>query len=398
MKIKPYIQKYLNANQTSAELESNENLSRQFENVIVIPILAEYETFPSTWQRLTKALAIASPTLVLVVVNNPPITAANKMAVANNQLLLKKLRQNSFSTSKNGVLAWIDASSPGCEIRPDHGVGGARKLGMDSALQYLNFNCNPLIFSLDADTLVESDYLTSPREFFCLHPEIIGIILNFKHQLGKTPEEEKAIRIYEKFMDSYVAGLRQSPTPYAYHAIGSAIVCRAESYIKAGGMRARPAGEDFYFLQALCKCGKPPRPVQDFSGTCVFPSARPSERVPFGTGPQIKKIIQKMKTTDNPAVFYNPQIYKILANIFTKVASGDLEKSLDGYLDSLPAEAQGFMDKYEFRKSWSKIIKNTPDDSEKIIWAFHTWFDAFKILKFIHFCEQEPYNYQRVRG
>jgi hypothetical protein len=23
----------------------------------------------------------------------------------------------------------------------------------------------------------------------------------------------------------------------------------------------------------------------------------------------------------------------------------------------------------------------------KIRWAFHTWFDAFKTLKFVHFCE-----------
>src|SRR5690606_20058535 len=63
-------------------------------------------------------------------------------------------------------IAYIDASSPGLEApEGTGGVGMARKIGMDTALRVLKNSVNEprLIISLDADTIVRPDYLTSVR-------------------------------------------------------------------------------------------------------------------------------------------------------------------------------------------------------------------------------------------
>ena len=71
--------------------------------------------------------------------------------------------------------------------------------------------------------------------------------MNFAHRSGKNDVEHAAIKIYENFMRYYVRGLEFAGSPYAFYALGSAIICRAEAYVKAGGMRARNGGEDFLF-------------------------------------------------------------------------------------------------------------------------------------------------------
>ena len=56
--------------------------------------------------------------------------------------------------------------------------------------------------------------------------------------------------------------------------------------MKAGGMNRRQAGEDFYFIQKLVPAGG----YFSLNSTVVYPSPRPSFRVPFGTGASITKL------------------------------------------------------------------------------------------------------------
>ena len=66
-------------------------------------------------------------------------------------------------------LGYIDASSKGFEIpEREGGVGMARKIGMDKALRLLNknFSEKKLIVSLDADTLVQTNYLDAIKNYF----------------------------------------------------------------------------------------------------------------------------------------------------------------------------------------------------------------------------------------
>ena len=65
--------------------------------------------------------------------------------------------------------------------------------------------------------------------------------------------------------------------------IGSAMSFRVNAYKKAGGFKVKNAGEDFYTMQQIKKIGI----ICSWLGNTIYPSARISDRVVFGTGPAI---------------------------------------------------------------------------------------------------------------
>ena len=375
-------------------------LTQKYDIAVVIPAFAENEYIDSTLHSLKDAtLNINDKILILIVVNNPPPSLSNPMLNEhiNNNLKLIHRMKSSFSNlnSETFTLAYIDAASPGNEISSKHGVGGARKIGCDTVLPLLNWQNNPLIFFLDADTVVPKNYISSGLEFLKTNKNICGAYFKFSHSKGTTPENEKAIRLYEQYLNHFVEGLKYAKSPYAYHAVGSTIVCRAEAYVKAGGMRAKQAGEDFYFLQALCKVGHLPLPIQEITECCITPSSRCSFRVPFGTGAKMNELVPKISSFKE-AFFYNPQIFEYIRQTIMLTNDSLLVDSPEKWILKLPLPIQEYFKSKNFLKNWINILKNTPKNKEKIIWAFHIWFDAFKILKFMHFCEKEPFNLFKV--
>jgi len=353
---------------------------RRYKNVIAIPVFAELNHLPRTLKSLSENHpAILDDTMIITVVNNPPADSAGPAKLRENSETLGAMRNSQFPCQDRLQLFWVDASSSGHEINPREGVGAARKIGMDLALEFLDFSgASPLVISLDADTIVGRNYLEAINEYFIANPGIAGATISFAHQPGRTPEEDAAITCYELFMRYYAEGLRISQSPYAYHVLGSAMAFRAEEYVRAGGMRKRNGGEDFYFMQALRKIGE----VGEIGGTTVFPSSRPSDRVPFGTGPRISQILDGGKELR----FYNPAIFLILKNLFSMVGACDTSlQLLDA--DKLDPVFKEYLIGNNFFHEWEKILRNTPKEKEKIQWAFHTWFDAFRTLKFVHSCE-----------
>ena len=241
-------------------------------------------------------------TLVICVVNNHRPHMAAKAQIRDNQETLSLLKEIVFRSpvffghsgqdiqvSIFGRLsdselraAYIDASSPGLEIPDrDGGVGTARKIGMDAALGLIGTGAKEdgVLCCLDADTLVEENYLSAVRAYF-EETENPAAVVSYAHQRPVDPGLQAAICCYEIFLRSYVIGLSYAGSPYAFHAIGSTIACTAEAYVGVRGMNRRTAAEDFYFLNKLAKIGK----IGTVTNTTVFPSARISERVPFGTG------------------------------------------------------------------------------------------------------------------
>lgn len=350
---------------------------RTFTHAVVIPACAEREFLPRTLESLVACeLANGLDVAVIVVVNNH--SGASAEVRADNQDTLKYLSGCGLQLN----LFYIDAASPGCEISLKGGVGEARKLGMDCALRLLEPVESALMFCLDADTVVEGNYFNAALAFFCAEPESPAGVLSFHHQAGSSPAHEAAVRQYEHYMDSYVAGLKYAGSPYAYHAIGSAIVCRAGAYVSCGGMKVRNGGEDFYFLQSLRKLGV----IGEISASTVHPSARDSDRVSFGTGPRIKRIIG-----GDPIKFYDPAVFvelkRILELVETLPEGGFIR--LPELFDELSGHAAAFMREHGFAEAWSRIYRNTPTRPGFMARAFHTWFDAFRTLKFIHFCEDK---------
>ncbi|MFA6716356.1 MAG: glycosyltransferase [Victivallaceae bacterium] len=360
----------------------------EFSGAVVIPALAEYDFLPETLEALVKCQPARNSTAVVVVVNSSRETPTEK--IAENETTLAALRNG--NTDFCGGLAggrelfWIDANSPGKQISPSGGVGEARKTGMDSCLQYFEAKTlhEKLFFCLDADTLVSENYLSAAYEFFRRNKDTQAATVNFSHRAGQTKAEHKAIELYEKFMRYYVRGLEFAGSPYAFYALGSAIICRAEAYIRTGGMRARNGGEDFYFMQAVCKFGR----CGIIENALVRPSARPSDRVPFGTGPKVREIIN-----GHELLFYNPEIFRNLKTLLETVNKlTELEEfsALPEILTAnCDAESRKFLEQNNFNIVWQKIFRNTKPESIYLKKAFHTWFDAFRTLKYIHFCEKK---------
>lgn len=348
----------------------------------MIPAFAESEYLPQTLRSLSEnSPDELNDTMVVIVVNNPPPGTADPAKLRENAAKLELMRSSQFPCQDRLQFFWIDASSPGLEINPKEGVGAARKIGMDLSLEFLDWEKEkPLLISLDADTVVEDNYLETVHEYFTANPQMAGAAINFRHQPGRTVEEDSAITQYELFMRYYVEGLRIAKSPYAYNVLGSAMVCRSEDYVRAGGMRRRNGGEDFYFMQALRKVGG----IGQITGTTVHPSPRPSDRVPFGTGPRISQILNgrdEMK-------FYNPEIFFILKKLFSTVECLDIACPVFD-IKKLDPMVKSYLVENKFFDEWKKILLNTPREKGKIPWAFHTWFDAFRTLKFVHFCEKK---------
>ncbi|MBW6509184.1 MAG: hypothetical protein K0A94_06505 [Desulfuromonadales bacterium] len=334
---------------------------------LVIPALAEADSLPATLQSLaTNDPDLLKRTLVIVVVNQRQDVSATLRR--NNERTLSWLASQPCSPLQ---LNWIDAASTAFELPPGQGVGLARKIGFDAALERLNWNNGPFLISLDADTLVDPDYLTALFRHFATAQQP-GAVLPFRHQAATDLVEEEAIRAYELYLRSYRFGLETAGSPYAYHSIGSAFACRAQGYIAAGGMNRRLAGEDFYFLQQLNKVGG----VAALQGTLVHPASRCSERVPFGTG----RIVAQSRQGTRPA-------YRLVtAQAFAQLQEwlGMVAAQPNGTADDLLKRAQqisrelaAFLVERDFSTSWVRLQRNHASSTQRLR-AFHHWFDALR--------------------
>ncbi|MEN6467835.1 MAG: glycosyltransferase family 2 protein [Smithella sp.] len=375
------------------------------EQVVVIPAYAEKDLIFSTLASIAaNHEAALEKSLILCVINNKAAAAAldkenNAQTLARLAALISKKSLSPFMDTddlRDALpriadrplrLGYMDASSPGLEIpHPVGGVGMARKIGMDAALRLLmNSGDGPrLILSLDADTLVRPDYLSSVRNVFTSGMAQTGTIA-YEHQMPSDRIEQMAISCYEIFLRYWVLGLQYAESPYAFHSIGSTIVTTADTYLAVRGMNRREAGEDFYFLNKLAKIS----PIRQIGETVVYPSARVSKRVPFGTGAAVGKTVSGERQEHS---LYDPRIFIILKEwialmkqCFNQSADQIMARArdIDPGLESFLA-ARGFL------SVWPKIRSNLKDQ-KTYIRQFHNWFDGFETLKMINYLTKEYY-------
>ena len=230
---------------------------------------------------------------VIIVVNAP--CDASEESIDNNKLTIlnieswKKENRNCFFR----LFAFITESSVS-----GWGVGLARKTGMDEAVRRFNSINNPggVILNLDADCLVEQNYLVSVCNDLMKRKDRSACSIYFEHPLGGDDFPitiYKSIALYELHLRFYFQGLAYAGFPFVFHTVGSAIAVKALPYIKAGGMNRKQAGEDFYFIQKLVPAGG----YFSLNTTTVYPSPRASFRVPFGTGASIEKLTKENSST-----------------------------------------------------------------------------------------------------
>lgn len=257
------------------------------------------------------------------------------------------------------------------------GVGLARKIGMDEALfRFSGAVRNGIIACFDADSTVAPNYFVALAD--ALKKPVYGCNIFFEHNVeANSPAVNKAITDYELFLRYYNLALNYADLPYAHFTVGSSMAVSCEGYIKVGGMNKRKAGEDFYFLQKIIQAGK----FLELTSTTVMPSARVSDRVPFGTGKAIADRLKFDVSADYET--YSFPVFSLLKTFSDKLRRYDL--------NDWPPEIEAFLPD-NFRESLTKVRKNNLRE-EKYQQGVFQLFSAFQVMKFLHFMRDE-YGYK----
>jgi hypothetical protein len=346
--------------------------------VVVIPSHAEPDLL-STLQSLQAASQPDCAVEVIWVLN-----ASAEAASAIHTQHLQDLEQ---------ILAWQKAHSPwfelillnAADLPPKHaGVGLARRIGMDLAterLLSLGRGTAPIV-CLDADcTVAENYFVALERHFYSAAPKSPACSIAFAHPLKEGLSEDLAAGIlrYELYLRYYVQGLRYAQLPCAFHTIGSSMAVRAGVYRAQGGMNRRKAGEDFYFLHKLMPLGG----FTQINSTCVYPTARVSERVPFGTG----KAMGEWLSAPNPAYpVYHPQSFAQIQQLLQGLQGiyPLTETKLSQFESQLPVPLKRWFAQEAGPAKLVEIQANS--SSEKVFFQrFFRWLDGFAVLKLVHF-------------
>lgn len=380
----PIMTKYLQTRAITAPWRIEGCADTGFAGAVVIPALAESGRLFATLRSLAAhPPELLSRFLVLVVVNHRQ--DAPECDKADNLATLVRLAAGDHALA--GLrLGWVDAATPGRELpAKGGGVGLARKIGHDLALNRFDYRGNaPLLVSLDADTLVDASYLPAIINHFRA-ASTGGAVIPFRHQEGSTLVEQAAIVRYELFLRSYVLGLKLAGSPYAFHTVGSAMACTAAAYCRMGGMNGRTAGEDFYFLQQLHRTAG----VRRIKGTVVRPAARPSHRVPFGTG---RTIARCLEGTEQSIAFYRPACFRILGawlDLVKRPVATEGEALLS-QASAISPHLADYLATLDFPAVWERL-RRTHRQPEALLRAFHGWFDGLKTMRLIHHLSAGPF-------
>jgi len=175
-----------------------------------------------------------------------------------------------------------------------------------------------------------------------------------------------------------------------FHTVGSATAVKAITYVKAGGMNRKQAGEDFYFIQKLIPAGG----YFYLNSTAVYPSPRASTRVPFGTGVSIARLDAKKSSS---MLTYNIQAFKELSSFFKFVDTifeCPLEELADLY-NRFPNSLQMFLSEDDWEKKMTEVKCNT-SGILSFRKRFFEWFNMFKVVKYLNHTHSELFRKKPV--
>lgn len=264
--------------------------------VVTIPCYKEDAVLESV-QSLLDCEAPDCHVEIIILINTPKLAETS----------IKDLNQLSYDTLVNVN------SSKNITVIPIHvneiptkkaGVGLARKLVMDEASRRLGLSENKvkIISCFDADCDCEPNYLTAIYDHFSTS-KLEALSIHYEHPDANLNGQahEQAIYVYELHLRYFIDMQRQINLPFAIHTVGSSMACTAKGYQRIGGMNKRKAGEDFYFLQKFIQ----DKQCDILTDTAVYPSARESDRVPFGTG----KAIGDMVSGENQFMTYDSRSF-----------------------------------------------------------------------------------------
>lgn len=355
--------------------------------VVVIPCYDEPEIL-TTIHSLAACQPPVQAIEVLVVVNQSEVSPSE--VERQNAQTIQALED--WKMKNQQAFFNLNVLVPPSFRKKHAGAGLARKTGMDEAVRRFAALDKPggVLISLDADTTVGPNYFVEIEKHFQQSEKEVGATIRFQHRVDELTDEahRQGMELYETYLHYYKQAMAFTGFPQAIYTVGSAFAVRADAYVKQGGMNRKQAGEDFYFLHKLAQLG----PIGEINGTCVFPSARISHRVPFGTGPALRKW---MEGDESLKLTYNFQAFQHLKQLFDRLPeiyrSSDPE--LPALLGQLPLPVVSFLKADDFESSLQGIRSNAsrPESFQK---RFYGYFNAFKILKFLNFVHPSFYPWQ----
>ncbi|MGB1262576.1 MAG: hypothetical protein ACPG52_06680 [Cognaticolwellia sp.] len=361
-----------------------------YQHVLVIPAFQESKQFI---ERFFESALSKQQCLLIVVVNQPDSDFGRLHQQAQTDLA-KQISQQGQTLWQQDNLKLVDLA-PATEhcntksaillvdrytqaIPAEQGVGLARKIGADLAVTLVvagNVRSS-WVHSSDADAHLPDNYLTMHSADNTALTQASATCCNFYHY-SEQRDIHHANALYERALRYYVAGLQYAQSPYAYFTIGSILSFDIVSYCQARGFPKRSAGEDFYLLNKLAKLGE----VVYLPEVKIKLDARPSQRVPFGTGPAVQSIIQ-LNAQGQSYHYYNPEVFIALKACLQAFDNLWLQReNVELWLAELPNNTQqalitiGLLSFVDKQKSAQQGQFNK---------QLTVWFDSFKTLKFIH--------------
>lgn len=355
--------------------------SKDLKIIVVIPSYNEKNIQPTIDSLFLKQDDFSFNVEVIVLINNSE--SEIEEIKEQNLLTLKTLQILSETYSKRNMhlipvlIGDLDTKHAG--------VGWARKLGMDIATQrFRTINFNGIIVGLDADTVVESNYLNSIYSFFS-NNNFNAASIYFEHPITGDSFSDvhlEQIKYYELHLRYYKNSLKYSNLPYSFHTIGSAFALTASAYARQGGMNRRKAGEDFYFINKLIK-GEIFGEIND---TKVMPSPRVSNRVPFGTG---RAILEGLNTKKDLSLTYDFQSFEVIHSWINRIETKDFK------YENFPEILKAYLGEEIWIKHHTMMLNNT-NSHKSYLKLFYNIFDAFWMLKFIHYLRDNYYPNTRL--
>lgn len=332
---------------------------------IAIPALDELDFLPQTMRSIASQQT-EHPFEVSICVNQPESWWENseKQTVCqHNQTLLKWLRSQQFPFP----LHLIDKSSKGKGWDDKNfGVGFARKVLFDHIMSVAA--ADDILISMDADTVFGPHYVESIAQNFERHPDQNVISAPYFHPLTNDDQANRAILRYEIYMRNCLLNLFRIGCPYSFTAIGSAIAVKIKALKKINGITPMKSGEDFYLLQKLRKMS----PISNWNDEVVYPAARFSDRVFFGTGPAIRKGSQGI--WDSYPV-YHFSLFDEVKKCYDLIDDLYQKDQHNKFIDFLEKQ-------FKDDNLWQPLRKNAKDLAH-FRHAFHEKADGLRIMQFL---------------
>ncbi|WP_028876332.1 hypothetical protein [Teredinibacter turnerae] len=389
------LQKYLAQYAETESSELNELPELTWQRVVVIPAFRESDQFLRRFKHTYGTLAAPSTMLVLVV--NRPDSISH--CPENHQLIEACYQhfgpllwqKNNLSMMSEGPLTLLLVDRETVPIPVKQGVGLARKIGCDLAAALFEKKrlTTPWIHSTDADTHLPENYFSPPDH--CINRG--AQVFNFRHfGSDADPDCAEATHIYEQHLNYYRDGLSWAGSPYNFYTLGSSLAIHAETYAQVRGFPRKAGGEDFYLLNKAAKL----QPIVQRQEVTLQINARRSDRVPFGTGPAVAKILA-LQAKGNAFATYDPRVFIYLKNwlayapslwtILQSFPKSPLDAAnLKACTDAVPKALFPAVSALNFDAFLQHAAKQCRTD--RGFWQhFHAWFDAFATLKFIHFLQ-----------